>query len=206
MPGRRLAPSFGSPAVRRCCLTRGFAAPSHDGCALIGRGLSLWGSSSARGVPSRRSCRAWVPQNLEIAGPRGDVRGPIGVSARTGRPTPAVMSDGTRAHSGTAVLKNSIFICNLRLFPASGRTTCFCFPVCQPMEWLTMTARERVAAFLLAHQPRRLCDECLAHELGIDPSTAYRAAVKAGRSGGFIREYGVCSDCGESRLVTCASR
>ena len=42
-----------------------------------------------------------------------------------------------------------------------------------------MTARERVAAFLLAHQSRRLCDECLAHELGIDPSTAYRAAVKA---------------------------
>jgi len=74
------------------------------------------------------------------------------------------------------------------------------------MEWVAMTARERVAAFLLAHQTRRLCDECLAREVGIDPSTAYRAAVKAGRSGGFIREYGVCSDCGESRLVTGASR
>src|SRR5213596_1700272 len=106
MPGRRLAPSFGSPAVRRCCLTRGFAAPSRDGCALIGRGLlSLWGSSSARGVPSRCSWRASLPQNLEIAGARGDVPGPIGVSARTGRATPTVMFDGTRAHSGTAVIR-----------------------------------------------------------------------------------------------------
>ena len=73
-------------------------------------------------------------------------------------------------------------------------------------EWVTMIAKERVAAFLLAHQPRSFCDECLARALGIDPSTGHRAAVKAGRRGGFCREYGVCSDCGESRLVTRASR
>ncbi len=68
-----------------------------------------------------------------------------------------------------------------------------------------MIAGERVAAFLVTHQPQSFCDECLARTLGIDPSTAYRAAVRAGRAGGFIREYGVCSDCGESRLVTRAS-
>ena len=68
-----------------------------------------------------------------------------------------------------------------------------------------MTAKERAAAFLLTNEPRSFCDECLARQLGIDPSTAYRAAVKAGRAGGFVREYGVCSECGESRLVTRAS-
>jgi len=65
-----------------------------------------------------------------------------------------------------------------------------------------MTAKERVAAFLITQQPRSFCDECLAGALTVDPSTAYRAAVKAGRTGEFIREYGVCTNCGQSRLVT----
>ena len=65
-----------------------------------------------------------------------------------------------------------------------------------------MTAKERVATFLIARQSRTFCDKCLACALGIDPSTAYWAAVKAGRAGAFTREYGVCSECGESRLVT----
>jgi len=69
-----------------------------------------------------------------------------------------------------------------------------------------MDAKERVAVFLVTHQPRSFCDECLARVLGIDPSTGHRAAVKAGRWSGFVREYGVCSDCGASRLVTSASR
>jgi hypothetical protein len=68
-----------------------------------------------------------------------------------------------------------------------------------------MIAKEKVAAFLVTQQPRSFCDECLARALGIDPSTAYRAAVKTGRVAPFIREYGACSDCGESRLVTRAS-
>ena len=55
-----------------------------------------------------------------------------------------------------------------------------------------MTAKDRVAAFLVAHQPRWFCDQCLARALGIDLSTAYRAAVRAGRAGSCIREYGVC--------------
>jgi len=69
-----------------------------------------------------------------------------------------------------------------------------------------MTAKDRVQAFLATQQARSLCDRCLAHALGIDPSTGHRAAVKAGRSGRFVREYGVCSECGDSRLVTRASR
>jgi len=68
-----------------------------------------------------------------------------------------------------------------------------------------MIAKERVAAFLAAQRPRSFCDECLARALGIDPSTAYRAAVKTGRAGSSVREYGVCSDCGESRLITRAA-
>jgi len=65
-----------------------------------------------------------------------------------------------------------------------------------------MTARERVAAFLVAQRRRRFCDKCLARALHIDPSTAYRAAVKTARSSGFVREYGTFDDCGEDRLVT----
>lgn len=65
-----------------------------------------------------------------------------------------------------------------------------------------MIAKERAAAFLRAHGGRRLCDRCLSRALGIDPSTGHRAAVKVARSAEFVREYGVCSDCGESRLVT----
>ena len=72
--------------------------------------------------------------------------------------------------------------------------------------WVRMTAKERIALFFVTHQPRSFCDKCVARVVGVDPSTAYRAAVKVGRAGGFIREYGVCSDCGESRLVTRASR
>ena len=66
-------------------------------------------------------------------------------------------------------------------------------------------AKDRVAAFLVTRESTNFCDPCLARTLGIDPSTAYRAAVKAGRSGGFVREYGVCSECGESRLITRAA-
>jgi len=69
-----------------------------------------------------------------------------------------------------------------------------------------MTAKERVAAFLAPHQPRGFCDERLARALGIVPATACRTTMKAVRSSSFIREYGVCSDCGVSRLVTRASR
>jgi len=74
------------------------------------------------------------------------------------------------------------------------------------LKWLTMIAKEKVAAFLVAQKPRSFCDECLARALGIDPSTAYRAAVKTGRSETYIREYGVCWNCDESRLISRASR
>jgi len=69
-----------------------------------------------------------------------------------------------------------------------------------------MIARERVAAFLVSNEPRSFCDECLAHALQIDPSTAHRAGVKTVRAGPFVRQYGVCSVCGLSRLITRASR
>lgn len=66
-----------------------------------------------------------------------------------------------------------------------------------------MIAKDKVAAFLLAHRGRSFCERCLARALGIDPSTGHRAATKVARAG-FVREYGVCSECHESRLVTCA--
>jgi hypothetical protein len=64
-----------------------------------------------------------------------------------------------------------------------------------------MIAKDKVAAFLLAHRGRAFCERCLARALGIDPSTGHRAATKVARVG-FIREFGVCSECRESRLVT----
>ena len=57
----------------------------------------------------------------------------------------------------------------------------------------------------MANRGRELCDRCLARALGIDPSTGYRAAEKVARTDAFIRRYGVCSDCGASRLVTRAA-
>ena len=67
------------------------------------------------------------------------------------------------------------------------------------------TARERLTAFLTARAGRNFCDACAARELGIDPSTAYRAATRATRTTGFVREYALCSGCGASRLVTRAN-
>ena len=65
-----------------------------------------------------------------------------------------------------------------------------------------MTARARVTDFLVA-TPSAFCDACVACALAIDPSTAYRAAMKITRSAGFVRQYGPCSRCGNSRLLTC---
>jgi hypothetical protein len=64
-----------------------------------------------------------------------------------------------------------------------------------------VTARDRVAHFLVA-RPGAFCDACAARALGIDPSTAYRAAEKIARAEGFVRHYSTCSECGTSRLVT----
>jgi hypothetical protein len=66
---------------------------------------------------------------------------------------------------------------------------------------MVMTAKERVAAFLLEHATRAYCDACLARALGIDPSTAYRAASRIGSVNGFVRQYALCSECGMSRLT-----
>jgi hypothetical protein len=65
-----------------------------------------------------------------------------------------------------------------------------------------MIAKDKARTFLVAHRGRTFCDPCLARAVGIDPSTGHRAATRIARAGEFIREYGVCSGCGESRLVT----
>ena len=67
------------------------------------------------------------------------------------------------------------------------------------------TAKERLAAFLVARGGYNFCDACAARAIGIDPSTAYRAAAKTTQAVGFVREYALCSDCGASRLVTRAA-
>jgi hypothetical protein len=67
------------------------------------------------------------------------------------------------------------------------------------------TARERLTAFLVEQTGRNFCDACAAKALGIDPSTAYRAATRTARVAGFVREFALCSDCGASRLVTRAT-
>ena len=68
-----------------------------------------------------------------------------------------------------------------------------------------ITVRERVIEFLRANPLRNFCDACLARALGIDPSTAYRAGTRMTVLSGFSREYGRCSECGDSRLITRAS-
>jgi len=68
-----------------------------------------------------------------------------------------------------------------------------------------MTARQRLSDFLLANAGRNFCDACAAKAIGIDPSTAYRAATRSIRLTGFVREYALCSDCGASRLITRAA-
>lgn len=65
-----------------------------------------------------------------------------------------------------------------------------------------MIAKDKARTFLVANRGRTFCDPCLARAVGIDPSTGHRAATRIARAGEFIREYGVCSGCGESRLVT----
>jgi hypothetical protein len=67
------------------------------------------------------------------------------------------------------------------------------------------TARERLAMFLVARPGSNFCDACAAKAVGIDPSTAYRAATKVGPASGFVREYALCFGCGASRLVTRAT-
>src|SRR5207247_1099121 len=51
------------------------------------------------------------------------------------------------------------------------------------------TAKERLAAFLVARGGHNFCDACAARAIGIDPSTAYRAAAKTTQAVGFVREY-----------------
>lgn len=68
-----------------------------------------------------------------------------------------------------------------------------------------MIAKDKARTFLIANRGRTFCDPCLARAVGIDPSTGHRAATRiAARGGEFVREYGVCSGCGESRFVTYA--
>lgn len=67
------------------------------------------------------------------------------------------------------------------------------------------TARQRLTVFLAARPGMNFCDACVAKAVGIDPSTAYRAATRVGPAPGFVREYALCSGCGASRLVTRAT-
>jgi len=64
------------------------------------------------------------------------------------------------------------------------------------------TAKERLAAFLVARDGSSFCDACAARALGIDPSTAYSCRGEDDAGPRFVREYALCSDCGASRLIT----
>jgi hypothetical protein len=68
-----------------------------------------------------------------------------------------------------------------------------------------MIAKDKARTFLAANRGRTFCDPCLGRAVGIDPSTGHRAATRIARAEEFLREYGVCSGCGESRLVTRAT-
>ena len=69
----------------------------------------------------------------------------------------------------------------------------------------TATAKQRLTTFLIERRGHNFCDACAARTIGIDPSTAYRAAARMVQAGGAVREYAICSDCGASRLITRAT-
>ena len=60
------------------------------------------------------------------------------------------------------------------------------------------TARQRLTTFLVARPGTNFCDACAAKAVGIDPSTAYRAATRVAPAAGFVREYALCAGCGAS--------
>ena len=67
------------------------------------------------------------------------------------------------------------------------------------------TAKQRLTTLLGARRGDNFCDACAASAIGVDPSTAYRAAAKTMQATGFVREYAICSECGASRLITRAT-
>ncbi|RMF73506.1 MAG: hypothetical protein D6738_08590 [Acidobacteria bacterium] len=69
------------------------------------------------------------------------------------------------------------------------------------------TLPERAAAVLRADSTRSLCDDCLALLAGIKQrQTAHTIASSFGLTSDFVREQGVCSRCGDTKLVTRAAR
>ncbi|HYS16781.1 MAG TPA: hypothetical protein VET45_07650 [Candidatus Binatia bacterium] len=67
------------------------------------------------------------------------------------------------------------------------------------------TAKQRLTTLLGERRGDNFCDACAASAIGVDPSTAYRAAAKTMQATGFVREYAICSECGASRLITRAT-
>jgi len=70
-----------------------------------------------------------------------------------------------------------------------------------PMPSNPITVPERVLAFLRDHRTLAYCDDCIAKNVGINRYMAQQATLPFGLTSDFNRRFGVCSECGESKLV-----
>lgn len=72
-----------------------------------------------------------------------------------------------------------------------------------------MTVEARVAAFVRLVQPQAMCDDCIARGLrlgsGSNRTMARNATAALSQTKDFTRAKGVCSSCGERKLVTHAN-
>ncbi|MEP0324570.1 hypothetical protein [Bauldia litoralis] len=69
-------------------------------------------------------------------------------------------------------------------------------------EGLAMTIPERINRFLTERKPSIFCDGCIAKNLDLSkPQEAQRVTSAFETTSDFVREYGVCSLCGEVRLA-----
>jgi len=64
---------------------------------------------------------------------------------------------------------------------------------------------KRIYDAIKAHAPMNLCDQCLAEEVGCAAGSVGDATGAFGLTSEFSRYPGLCSRCGQERLVTRAS-
>ena len=69
-----------------------------------------------------------------------------------------------------------------------------------------MMIAERVNEFITAKRPAAFCDDCIAEELELSRrQQAHRVTSALGTTSNFQRGQGICSRCGEDRLVICCA-
>ena len=58
-----------------------------------------------------------------------------------------------------------------------------------------------VNGYIIERKPDTLCNACIADDLGLSQQETNRAITELGTMSEFIRETGVCAECGKKKLV-----